>query len=280
MRSSWAFVVAVPLLPLAWLACSGKSSGFGAGSSSDISGGGSGDDFGSSGGSGSSSGGMFTAGDASNVNGGDTGPCKGGKYTGTFAGSYTSHITGVGIPIPVQGDVNLDLDQEGSSGQQCMVMGEFESCSNVFSLQNGTITGTADEIKIGDAAGVGGFPYFCTMTGTLDCKAKKLVNGWIQCTYCIGPLADGGMACSLFNGVGGTTGVGGHFAGPLTANYDYGLLAFVDGNWNGAESLAGNDGGSPTPDGGSIWNYLSDSGTYLGPGDFGGSGPWNATSHP
>jgi len=62
----------------------------------------------------------------------------------------------------------------------------------------------------------------------------------------------------------------------ITADYDYGVLAFVNGSWNGAEALAGNDGTMPGPDGGSIWNYLSDSGTYLGPGDFGGSGPWNA----
>jgi hypothetical protein len=209
------------------------------------------------------------------VSTGNSGPCKGGQYDGTFAGLYTSHLTGVGVPIPVAGNVDLTLDQAGSAGTQCKLAGEFEDCSNVFTLQNGTITGIADQAQIGDA-GVGGFPYFCTMTGTLDCKGKKLVNGWVQCTYCVGPLADGGMACSLLNGVAGTTGVGGHFAGPLTANYDYGTLSFVNGTWNGAEALAGNDGGSPTPDGGPISNYLSDSGLYLGPNDFGGSGTWNA----
>lgn len=128
-----------------------------------------------------------------------------------------------------------------------------------------------------DAGDIGGFPYFCTMSGTLDCKAKKLVDGWIQCTYCVGPLADGGMGCWLLDDVGGTTGVGGHFAGPLTANYDYTNFSFIDGAWNGAEALAGNDGGSPGPEGGAIYNYLSDSGLYLGPNDFGGSGTWNAT---
>jgi hypothetical protein len=40
-------------------------------------------------------------------------------------------------------------------------------------------------------------------------------------------------------------------------------LAFIMGTWNGAEALAGNDGGSPGPDGGTIWDYLSDSG-YVG----------------
>jgi hypothetical protein len=233
------------------------------------------DASGSSSGIGPSSGGTFVGGDAGNtmING-DTGPCKGGFYKGSFGGQYNSHLTQIGIPIPVTGDVQLTLYQEGTSGQQCMVEGEFEQCSDVFSLQNGTIQGTADEVHIGDAS-FGGFPYYCTLTGTLDCKDKILDDGWIQCTYCIGPLADGGGACALLNGVAGTTGVGGHFAGPLTANYDYGALAFVMGNWNGAESLAGNDGGSPGPEGGPYQNYLNDSG-YIGPNDFGGLGTWNA----
>jgi hypothetical protein len=177
----------------------------------------------------------------------------------------------------VAGNVDLTLEQAGSPGTTCMLVGESqrEDCSNVFTLQNGTITGVADALQFGDAS-VGGFPYFCTMTGTLDCKSKLLVGGWIQCTYCVGPLADAGTACWLLNGVAGTTGVGGHFAGPLTANYDIGTLSFVMGTWNGAEALAGNDGGSPGPDGGPISDYLSDSGLYLGPNDFGGSGTWNA----
>jgi hypothetical protein len=279
MRSSWALAVAIPLACFA--ACSSARTEFDD-SSDDGGGGGTGDgNSGSSGGGGSASAGpvgMFTAGDASVV-ATDNGPCRGGKYEGTFAGLYTSHLTGIGVPIPVAGNVDMTLDQEGTAGQQCMVDGEFEHCSDVFSLQNGTITGIADEIHLGDAAG-GGFPYYCTMTGTLDCKNKKLDDGWIQCTYCIGPLADGGMACELLNGVAGTTGVGGHFAGPLTANYDYATLAFVMGTWNGAEALAGNDGGSPTPEGGPIANYLSDSGLYLGPTDFGGSGTWNAAYTP
>ena len=222
--------------------------------------------------------GFSSGGGSSSGNTANTGPCKGGKYDGTFAGTYTSHLTGVGIPIPVTGNVDLTLNQEGTAGQQCMGEGEFARCSDVFSLQDGTITGVADGSTVGDAT-VGGFPYYCTMTGTLDCPNKKLVDGWIQCTYCVGPLADGGTSCSLFNGVGGTTGVGGHFAGPLTANYDYGSFSFVMGSWNGAEALAGNNGKQPTPDGGPISDYLSDSGLYLGPGDFGGSGTWNATYH-
>jgi hypothetical protein len=189
---------------------------------------------------------------------------------------YTSHLTGVGFPIPVAGDVSLTLDQQGTSDMTCHPSGEIPvPCSDVFTLKDGTITGVADAIHVGDAS-IGGFPYFCTMSGTLDCSTKKLVQGWIQCTYCVGDLADGGMACNLLNMVGGTTGVGGHFAGPLTADYDITTFSFANGNWNGAEALEGNDGTMPGPDGGSIWNYLSEAGTYLGPGDFGGSGSWNA----
>lgn len=276
MRSRWALVVATPL---AWVAaCSGSHQSFSGGDPSSDDGGSSSSSGGSSSGGGSSPGapGTFVDNSDGAAPVGNSGPCKGGHYTGTFAGLYTSHITGIGFPLPVTGNVELNLDQQGTADQTCHPEGELPvPCSDVFTLKDGTITGIADEIHLADASG-GGFPYYCTMTGTLDCNAKKLDNGWIQCTYCIGPLADGGMSCSLLDGVGGTTGVGGHFAGPLTADYDIKALAFVNGNWNGAEALAGNDGTMPGPDGGSIWNYLSDAGTYLGPGDFGGSGPWNA----
>jgi hypothetical protein len=206
------------------------------------------------------------------------GPCKSGEYKGPFAGNYTSHLTSIGIPIPVKGSVDVTLAVAGSAQATCMLAGEARPCNQLFSLQNGTITGVDDAINEGDAS-VGGFPYFCTMTGTLDCTNKKLVNGWLQCTYCIGAVtvADGGAACSLGNGVGGTSGVGGHFAGPMTASYEYGSVSFVTGTWNGSEALAGNDGGSPGPDGGPLSNYLSDSGVYLGAGQFGGSGTWSAS---
>jgi hypothetical protein len=274
MRSALVLSVAVPLIWLA--ACSSSSKEFA-----------NGDDGGSTSTGDDDSGdtpifepmdgsGIFVSGPASDAAPTDTGPCKGGHYQGTFLGLYNSHITVIGFPIPVTGDVQLDLDQAGSANQTCTPAGEIPvPCNQVFSLQNGIIEGTADKIMVGDAS-AGGFPYFCTMTGTLDCKEKILENGWIQCTYCIGPLADGGLACELGNGVGGTTGVGGHFAGPLKANYDYGTLAFVMGTWNGAEALAGNNGMMPGPDGGSVNNYLSDAG-YFGPTDFGGNGTWGAT---
>ena len=277
MRVSLQWIVGGSLAIPVFVACSAAKTGvFDTGSATEQDSGSlAPEDTSSSGGGAPSSSGVFVSNGDGSLPSSDSGPCKGGKYEGTFAGLYTSHLTGVGIPIPVAGNVDLTLNQEGSSGTTCTVAGEFQQCSNVFSLKDGVITGIADALIVGDAA-VGGFPYFCTMTGTLECKEKKLIDGWIQCTYCIGPLADGGMACDLLNGVAGTTGVGGHFAGPLTASYDYDRLAFVMGTWNGAEALAGNDGTKPGPEGGPLSDSLSDSGLYLGPGDFGGSGTWNA----
>jgi hypothetical protein len=278
MRLWLAFGVAVPFVWLAW-ACSSSHSTFGDGPDSGGNVGNGSTDSGSTSGGGrglSNSGptGMF-AGDtdgSGNVVG--SGPCKGGHYNGTFAGTYTSHLTGIGIPLNVTGNVDMYLYQQGSADMTCHPAGEIPvPCNEVFTLSNGTVTGVADQQMLNDAA-YGGFPYFCTLTGTLDCASRKLDDGWIQCSYCVGPLADGGMACQLLNGVLGTTGVGGHFAGPVTANYDINQLAFIMGTWNGAEALAGNDGGSPGPDGGTIWDYLSDSG-YVG-FNFGGLGIWNA----
>jgi hypothetical protein len=207
--------------------------------------------------------------------------CKAGNYQGLFQGSYSSGLI-AGIPLSVTGDVNLTLDQAGDSSKQCMVEGEgFEVCSNVFTLSGGTITGVANKAgMIGDAT-IGGFPYYCTLTGTLDCAKKVLVNGWIQCTYCVGPLADGGTSCTI--------NVGGHFAGPLTADYFYGddagtapafgtaLMGSDPGTWNGAESLAGNNGMMPGPEGGPISDYLALDGGYGFLGKYGGAGTWNAT---
>jgi hypothetical protein len=193
-----------------------------------------------------------------------SGACKGGHYGGDFGGIYSSHLTFIGIGIPVTGNVELTLNQEGSAGMMCSVHGEEISCNNVFSLQDGTIQGVADGL----------FPYFCTMTGTLDCVKKVLVDGWIECTYCIGPLVDGGGACALGGG-NGQAGIGGYFSGPLTADYNTATLSFVNGVWNGAEALGMNDGGQPTPDGGPISMYISDAG--YGIANFGGTGTWNAT---
>jgi hypothetical protein len=243
------------------------------------------DDDSGTGSSGGSSSGGSSSGGGTFVNTSDGGlmtapsDCKAGIYDGAFTGNYSSGLI-AGIPLSVSGNVNLTLNQAGGAMQMCMIMGEgFETCSNVFTLAGGTITGVANQSMIGDAA-FGGFPYFCTMTGTLDCAKKKLLNGWIQCTYCVGPLADGGAACTI--------NIGGHFAGPLTADYfvsDGGgapafgtaLMGTDPGTWNGAESLAGNDGTMPGPDGGPISDYLAVDGGYGFLGKYGGAGTWNAT---
>jgi hypothetical protein len=277
MRASWRWVVGLSLWVPPFIACGSKSSGFadpvneGSATSGNDGGDGSAAVVVSSSGGGGQ--GLFQVPDAlpPATMVADS-ACKAGFYQGGFTGNYASSLL-LGIPLTVTGNVELTLNQEGSSTQTCKVTenGEFamESCNNVFTLSGGTITGVANEAAmIGDAA-IGGYPYFCTMTGTLDCVKKKLVNGWIQCTYCVGPLADGGSSCAL--------GGGGHFAGPVTANYDTGTLAFTDGTWNGAEALAGNDGGSPGPDGGPISDYLALDGGYSFLGKYGGSGDWNAT---
>ena len=250
---------------------------------------GGGDDGGTGTSSGTGFGGSsgFSSGGGSGSSGGpDNSACKGGLYEGTFAGIYDSHIA-LAFGIPVTGDVNLTLEQEGDAGT-CVIAGEIpKPCNEVYTLKNGTITGTADEAKFGDSGALGGFPYHCDLTGTLDCQTKQLVNGWITCTYCVGPIEDGGHACVLGNGVGRTTGTGGHFAGPLIANYDTGTLSFVMGTWNGAEALCTegngtftcNDGTMPGPDGGPWQNYISDAGAagYIFGTSYGGSGTWNAT---
>lgn len=200
--------------------------------------------------------------------------CKGGHYVGTFDGSYSSNLI-IGIPLQVSGNVDMTLNAYGSPTQTCTFQGETESCSNFYQLSGGTVTGVATSTKIDPLDPTpSGYPYFCTMTGTLDCKAKKLVGGWIQCTYCVTQLADGGMGCTqAISGLGG--GIGGQFAGPVTANYDTNTFSFVNGTWNGAEALAGNNGMSPGPDGGPISSYLALDGGY-GIGNYGGSGTWNA----
>jgi hypothetical protein len=263
---------------VAIIACGSKKDSLG--NSGDDASSGNGDDSGVSGSSSgsppSSSGMTFTGIDAGSGIMDAPSDCKAGRYAGRFTGSYSSGLI-LGIPLTVTGDVNLTLDQEGDAGTQCMIEGEgFESCSNVFTLSGGTITGVANQAMIGEAA-FGGFPYYCGLTGTLDCAKRTLVNGWIQCVYCTSALTDGGTVCS---------GLGGKFAGPLTADYElsdaggppsFGTLASDPGVWNGAESLAGNNGMMPGPDGGPISDYLALDGGYGFLGKFGGSGNWNAT---
>jgi hypothetical protein len=283
-------VVGSLMVPVA-IACSSTSSTLQGSSGGSSGGGGAQDDDGSTtqtfGGGGSGGGGF------GNYKVPDSAPaatmftdsaCKAGFYEGAFTGNYSSHLTLFGIDIPVSGNVQLTLNQEGSSNQQCTIdiQGEgntVEMCSDVFTLSGGTITGVADA----NEAGTGGFPYYCSMTGTLDCAKKILDNGWIECTYCLGPVVDPDAG----NPLATCQVAGGNFSGKLTANYDTSTLAFTDGNWNGAEVLcdgiAGtstascNDGGSPGPEGGPATNYLvADGGYGLAP-HFGGAGGWGAT---
>jgi hypothetical protein len=288
MHAGWRWLFGGSLLVPVFIACSATSSGGLPPGQGDQ-----GDDDSGTGGSGGSSG--LSSGGGSgfstfNAKQPDAHPpaqmftdsaCKAGFYQGSFTGMYSSHLTLFGINIPVSGNVELTLDQEGSSTQTCSIMVEgegmtTESCSDLFTLSGGTITGVAD----GNDSGGGGFPYYCSMTGTLDCAKKVLDNGWIECTYCLGSITDGGdplATCNL---------AGGNFAGPLTANYDTSTLAFTDGTWNGAEVLCSgiagtsnascNDGGSPGPEGGSPYSYLvADGGYGLAP-HFGGAGNWSA----
>jgi len=245
--------------------------------------------------------GTFASSDAGVPGVGDSTNCKGGFYKGNFEGLYSSGIVGVflhgpdsgaAFNLPVVGDVQLTLNQSGSAEMTCQLEGERERCSNLFTLENGTISGTADGL----------FPYFCKMTGTLDCAKKVLVGGWIQCTYCVGfPIVDGGDC--LIN----TPISEGKFAGPLVADYFYespdggppsfataplpgildGLISTADagrdpGTWNGAESLAGYPGTGPVPGGGKAADHLSDAGYgRIGvPDDYGGYGFWNAFYSP
>jgi hypothetical protein len=139
--------------------------------------------------------------------------CEAGRYTGAFTGFYASGLTVVGVPIPVAGDVNLTLDQSAN--------GEF------YTISNGRITGTADGILA---------QYSCDLSGTLDCTAKKLENGIIDCNYCVGVFAGDSGIC---------LGIEGHFIGPLTADYDAANQSFENGTWKGKEGAdAGVFGGS------------------------------------
>jgi hypothetical protein len=227
--------------------------------------------------------------------------CQAGLYTGPFGGM--SELSAIGASVAVAGDVQLSLAQEGTAKQTCSLQGLSYECSDLFSVHDGVIRGTAGAL----------YPFSCTLTGTLSCKKRTLISGSLDCTYCVGPLDDGGMACAPASSDGGTdasvVGAGGHFAGPLGADYFYtstgdGGAGAIDGagggppalgtvpappgvdassydpgTWNGAEALAGYGGTGPLPDGGTLDDYLADAG--YGGADaanaFGASGWWYVT---
>jgi hypothetical protein len=196
--------------------------------------------------------GVDAAGDASND------PCKGGHYQGSLAGNYNTKVTSTGVPLPVAATIDFTLQSEGSAGTTCMLAGRTRPCSDLFTLQAGSIVGTLDVL----------FPLFCTLTGAFDCESKELVGAWAQCAECVGPLADGGMGCN-----GGIPSE--NSAGPVAASYDASTGSFVMGTWLVAESLAGNDGGAQGPDGGPPSSYLPDGG-FVGK-QYGANGTWTAT---
>jgi hypothetical protein len=169
-----------------------------------------------------------------------------------------------GIPVPLVGTVSMTLVPEGAPGTSCSIGGRAEDCSQVFSIQDGRLIAARSGIDGGSAAEA---PLACTITGALDCAARVVVDGWSQCLYCAFGWADGGQSCAVD--------VGDRSAGTIGADYDAGALAFVNGTWNASEALAGNDGGSPGPDGGPPSAYLSDGG-YIDM-NYGGSGTWSAT---
>jgi hypothetical protein len=190
----------------------------------------------------------------------------GGTYSGPFVGSYSSSLA-LGIPLAVAGTVTIPLAPAGAAGTTCAFAGDTRDCGSLFFVQDGTVAASANSTgMVGDAT-IGGYPYRCSVTGAVDCVTGAFVGGWLECTYCIGSFTSAGT-CSV---------VGGKFAGTMTASYDLATHAFVDGTWNGTEALAGNDGGSPGPEGGPPSAYLSDSGTYGFAGPYGGSGTWSAT---
>jgi len=177
---------------------------------------------------------IYQAYDGSLVNA--PGGCKPGHYTGSFTGTYSSFLTFVGVPIPVAGNVSLDLDQTSN--------GEF------YTISNGFVSGTADLL----------FPYWCNIIGTLNCRTKQIDNGALRnCTYCVG-------GADIESGV--CIGVAGHFNGPLTADYDSSIHAFVNGTWAGSEQV---DAGAPVDAGG---------GCKIGPANYGGCGDWSAKLGP
>jgi hypothetical protein len=149
--------------------------------------------------------------------------CKAGLYTGTFYGTYKSAL-GLGGNSPVAGAIKMTLEENSTGGEV-----------PVYTIQNGTITGNADV----------GIAFSCTMTGTLDCAETKLVDGGLDCTYCLQLLAAG--QC--------TPGLGGSCKGTIGGNYDLTSYSFVDGTWKCSESFGFGGSGTWTaasalPDGG------------------------------
>jgi hypothetical protein len=175
------------------------------------------------------------------------GGCKAGHYSGSFNGIYSSFVTFLGIPLVVSGNVDLDVDMSNN--------GEF------FTISNGHVSGTASLTD-----GGGGIPYWCDVVGTLNCKTKQVDNGAIKnCGYCVG-LADDAGNC---------LGLEGNFEGPVTADYDSSIHAFINGTWAANEVTDASGPVSPA-------DAADDSGAYCQYGlfSYGGCGTWSAQYTP
>jgi hypothetical protein len=181
------------------------------------------------------------------------GGCKAGHYTGSFNGVYSSFVTFIGLPLDVSGNVDLYVDESTN--------GEY------YTISNGHVSGVASLFDggglFGGDGGGGGIPYSCDVVGTLNCKTKKIDNGMIQnCAYCVGIEDDAGNCF----------GIEGNFAGPVTADYDSSIHAFINGTWAANEV---DESGVPLN---AIVDASADSGALCSYGLFtyGGCGTWSA----
>ena len=127
---------------------------------------------GGSGAEASSGGAPATGGEATGAGGSDhdAGPstgCETGIFTGTFSGSHRTSITAIGVPFQVSGDVRFRLEGPGP---------------NELAVAEASFTGTMDFIPTPMTSGQGGstnvfnVPYTATMSGSYDCKSKKLTG--------------------------------------------------------------------------------------------------------
>jgi hypothetical protein len=183
--------------------------------------------------------------------------CLPGHYLGTLEGTYASSLTVVGLPIPFAANIDLLLERSASGGEIPVYTVANGTLTGLSTLPNGLFSGLSSQLR-------------CRISGSLDCAQKKLIDGALRdCAYCfLGADFDGG---AFYDG-GACSGIEGHFQGPLYADYDSTTHAFVHGTWNAQDLSPLDDGGVPLPDGGAI----DDAGLPIGPGNYGGSGTWEA----
>jgi hypothetical protein len=84
------------------------------------------------------------------------GKCKAGHYVGDFNGTFVPSAVVFPLPIPVTGNVDLNLSESAN--------GEF------FDISDGKVSGLANGL----------FPYSADVQGTLNCITRKLENGFLK----------------------------------------------------------------------------------------------------